>query len=245
MRLLSKTIDIEFQGDTAYCLVTAQFQGELYIAASLDSALVGDISDVDTIIIKGFSTTSTRKVIFVNMWEEEGRNPDNNPKDADGKYLYGWRILAFSLPEAGTAGSNVLITKMTVHLSSGDSLVVTDPNEFFLYRPEGLRHQIPNLTQGDSVIIRVELQSAYPDTDYVSLTYGAVRGKLFRSKKLFELVSSELNGQAYNKVYQNIWHANQYRGPKHAIINVIPRTSIHDSSAAVEEHTWGLPYLVK
>lgn len=245
MTLLSRNIEIEFQGDTAYGTVTNTFGGELIIAASLDSALTGDSTDVDTVLVKSFNTTMTRKIIFKNNWEDQGRKPKDNPKDAKGRPLNGWQILAFSLPEAGTEVSGVTITKITVFLPDGDSIIVTEPNDHYLYRPEGIPHQIPHLGQGEPVTVRLEMQSAYADTDYVTLTHGAVRGAMQRSKKRFELVSSEYNGQYYEKVYENIWTVNQHRGPKHAVINVLPAVTIREYSSAVEENTWGVPYRVQ
>ena len=151
-----------------------------------------------------------------------------------------------SLPNGGTETNNIEITKLTIILPDGREIVVDDPNEYYLTRDPGLRDQLPIITRGESVTIRVELNSAYEADDFVTLTYGGLRDDRYhRSKRRFEIVSSELDGAYYKKVYENTWEANRFPGIKHAIINATPRQVIFDDETIVETNSWGIPYIVK
>ncbi len=186
----------------------------------------------DTLISKSFTTTVTRKIIFEKIAEDE--NPLNN-----------WRMVATSLPEGGTITENIAITKVTVDLPDGEKIEVENPNDYYIFKGPGHSRQMPHMGRGEQINLTVELQSAYADTDYVSLTYGAMKkGKKNRAKKLFELVSSEFDGTVYNKVYKGTWEVRQARGYKHAVINVLPKQVLYDTTTPVEEKSWGIPYKV-
>ena len=105
MALVSKNLDVVFQGDSAFGTLTKTFNGILFIAASYDSITPGG-SNVDTLIKKPFSTTVTRKLIFRKV------NNTNNPNK-------NWRLIAISLPEGGTPNANVEIKKLSIFLPGG------------------------------------------------------------------------------------------------------------------------------
>ncbi|NOX66945.1 MAG: hypothetical protein GXO85_14400 [Chlorobi bacterium] len=232
MVLVNKNIDIDIQGDSAYAFITNTFKGILFIAASYDEFSTVDSNTVDTLIQKEFTATTTRNVVLVK------RDNKINP-------LQNWKIVKVSLPEGGVITDNIQITKMSIYLPNGNEIVVDSPNDYYLTRDPGLRHQLPIIGRGEEVTIRMEVRSKYADDDFVTLTWGAFRsGRYHRSKKLFELVSSEFDGQYYNKVYENTWRANYYPGFKHAIINAMPKQVIYDDETPVETSTWGIPYLV-
>ena len=232
MFLVDRSMDVTFDGDSAIGLLTKNFSGTLYIAGSYTPADSNGHNTIDTVLQKQFSTTVTRKIIF-----EKRANtalPDSN-----------WKIKAISLPEGGTLNPAVEIASVSIFYPSGDSMLITEPNEYFLYRGPGFRHQIPVLHRFRDVRVVVEVNSAYADTDYVTLTYGAMRSnRLHRSKKRFELVSSTFDGTTYHKTYEGTWKTLQFPGWKHAIINIIPFQAVNDDSAPVEENTWGIPYIV-
>lgn len=233
MTSISRNLDVTFDGDSAYGVLTHSFEGILFIAASYDSVDFTDSAAVDTVLQKPFSTTVTRNIIFEKI--ANTRFPLRN-----------WRIVAISLPEGGTADDNIEITKLTVFTPNGDSIEVTNPNGYYLEKFPGIRRQIPVLYRFQEVRVKVELRSKYPDNDFVSLTYGAIPGgRHYRAKKLFEIVSSDFDGEFYNRVYEQTWITRQHRGPKHAIINALPYQVLHDDAADVEVSTWGMPYIVR
>jgi len=229
MRLVNMNLDIEFINDTtALGTMTKTFEGVLLIAASYDSTS----STPDTVISKPFTSVVTRKLIF--------------RKIADTPYpMRNWVIAAISLPEGGTQSPNIDITKLTVFLPNGDTMVVESPNEYFLRRWHGWWRHIPVLRRGESVMLRVELFSAYEEEDFVTLTYGADRFGHHRAKKRFELVSSTPSGDGFEKVYEQTYTTHQYPGHYHAIINAMPRQVIFDDATPVESEAWGIPYVVR
>lgn len=231
MRLVNRTITIDFQGDTAYGLVTKTFEGVLYIKGSYDP----NATNPDTLITKPFTSVVTINVIFI-----KAANTDFPTRN--------WRIAAISLPEGGTQSPNIDITRFTAFLPNGDTLVINSPNDYYLVRNWGFWrrwHHMPIVQRGDDVLLRVELNSAYADTDFVTLTFGADRFGKHRAKKKFELISSTQNGNLYEKVYEQNFRTHQFPGFFHAIINAMPKQVVFDDSTPVEMESWGVPYFVK
>ncbi|MCX6150639.1 MAG: hypothetical protein NTX22_08965 [Ignavibacteriales bacterium] len=232
MTSVNRNLDVTVNGDTAYGLLTKTFNGILFIAASYEPVDPANNPVVDTLIKKSFTTTITRKIIFVKA--------ANTMRPLDN-----WKIAAISLPEGGTLTNNIEITKLTIFLANGDTLVVNSPNDYFLYKNGIKRHQLPNLSRGEATLIRVEVKSAYADTDFVTLTYGADIKGMHRSKRKLELISSSFDGQFYSKVYEQSYVTHQWNGHYHAIINAMPRQVVFDDATSVECKTWGIPYFVK
>lgn len=179
-----------------------------------------------------------------------GPNGNSGPGDKPGSFgdldRLDWKIVSVSLPEGGTGSSNIFITKMTITLPDGEEVAIESPNDFYMERIPGRPHQIPSFSQGESILVRVELQSAYADTDFVCLTYGAQQGRGYnRTKKRFELVSESFDGQFYSRTYEAEWISRPDRGPKHAIVRAVPKQVVFDDETIVEVNTWGVPYIVK
>jgi hypothetical protein len=229
VRLVNRNLNIEFQGDSAIGTLTKTYEGVLLIAASYS-----DTSSVpDTIIQKPFTTTVTRKLIFIKVAKTD-------------RPLLNWKIAAISLPEGGTGSANIQIQKVIVSIDGQDDLVIESPTDNFLNRWKKWWREIPVLHLNQPVKIQVEVKSAYADTDFVTLTYGADLRGFHRAKKRFELVSSTPDGNGfYTKVYEQSYTANPYRGFFHAVINAFPSQVIFDDAAPVETSMWGIPYIVK
>ncbi len=229
MRLVSRNLNIEFSGDTlAFGTLTKTFEGLLLIAASYDSTS----SEPDTVIEKPFTAVITRNIIFKRI----ARTPFP---------MRNWIIAAISLPEGGTQSPNIDITKLTVFLPNGDTMVVDSPNEYYLRRGWGWWRRVPIIGRGESVTLRVELFSAYEEDDFVTLTYGSDRFGHHRAKKLFDLVSSTPVGDGFEKVYEQTYTTHQFPGHYHAIITAMPRQVVFDDSTPVESESWGIPYFVR
>lgn len=231
MRLVNRTITINFEGDTAYGLVTKTFEGVLFIKGSYDP----NAGNPDTLITKAFTSVVTRNVVFIKIASTEF--PIRN-----------WRIAAISLPEGGTQSPNLDITKFTAFLPNGDTLVINSPNDYYLVRHWGWWwrwHHVPVINRGEDVLLRVELTSAYADTDFVTLTFGGDRNGLHKAKRKFELISSTQNGNVYEKVYEQTFRTHQFPGFFHAIINGMPKQVVYDDSTPVEMESWGIPYFVR
>ncbi len=230
---ITRNLTTNIIGDTAYGLMTHTFTGALWIYASIDSARWGDTTQVDTIIKKPFTTTVSRNLIFTRI----GRT--NRPK-------LNWKLQAVSLPEGGTSlQNNIRITKLTV-TSSVDTFSVTDPLTFYLKRGIGWWRQYPVIPKNSSVNLRLEVFSTAQDTDFVTLTFGAVWPNGYhRAKKKFILLSSTPTTNGYLKVYEQNYSSYQYAGHFHAIIDAMPKAVIFDDTAPVESSMWAFPYIVK
>ena len=227
-------------GDTVEGSLIRNFEGKLIIAASYDSVYFYGGKIVDTVITKPFATTITRNLKFVKIGDSE--IPEEN-----------WKLIAISLPQGGTNSSSVMIDKMTI-ITENDTLVIEDANDYFLYKSEKKimhqmrqwRAQLPQIKKGGSLSVMVEVLSPYNESEFVTLTYGADQKGFNKTKRLFELKSSQQEGNLYRKVYEKSWDTvNQFAGHHHAIVNVTPKQVLFDDSAPVESNTWGIPYIVK
>jgi hypothetical protein len=265
MKLVNKNIDIKIEDDSAFAYVENTFEGILYIAASYEPYQEIDNAIVDTVVEKPFTTLVTHNVIFARRsnWGlnffgnpdaiEDGSGRDQNSDQGDGGvhgvidlHRRAWKIVAVSLVEGGTGSANILITKLSLTLPDGREIVVESPNDFYLYRILGRPDQVPALSSGEDVLLKVELQSAYADTDFVSLTFGALSDRRFsRQKRLLELISEEFDGQFYMRTFQIEWKPRNDRGPKHAVVNAMPRQVVFDDETEVEAHSWGTPYIIR
>lgn len=228
VRLVSSNLSYTTSGDTAYGILTQNFEGVLYIAGSFSP----DSLVKDTVIQKPFTTVVTRNIIYVKVGNT------NHP-------LLNWKIAAISLPQGGTVNSNVRITKLVVTLANGDTISVNNPNDYYLARGKGRWKEMPVFNPGRQVTIQVELNSAYADTDFITLTHGADFRGMHREKNKFDLISTTQTADGYAKVYRGTFKTNLFPGYFHAVINTYSKQEIYDNTSPVEIDSWGVPYLVR
>lgn len=231
VRLVNRNLNVEIRGDTAYGKLTNTYEGVLLISASYDSAA----TEPDTVVQKPFTAVVTRNLIFVKVGHSD--RPYRN-----------WKLAAISLPEGGALSPNIEIAKITIFLPSGDTIVVESPNDYYLARHHAwwLRwRDIPIIPRDESVLVRVEILSAYEEEDFVTVTFGKNRFHGNRYKKRFELVSSTPIFGGYEKVYEQTFRTHGFPGFFHAIVNAFPKQVIYDDAAPVESSMWGIPYFVQ
>ncbi len=229
---VSRTFSQTILSDTAYVTVNYNFAGNFFLVASYDSSAIGDTTKIDTVIVKPFTSVATRKLIFVRV--NSTRNPRIN-----------WKLVAVSLPEGGTVTSNLQIQKLSIYLPSGDSIVVTSPNDYYLSKFAGVRKLIPVVTRGLQVRVKLDVFSTYAEDDIVVLTYGANSFGRFKEKRILTLVSSTPALNGYNKVYEQTFRPLQLGGLYHALVDVMSRGSIYTDNRPFENKVWGFPYYVK
>jgi len=198
--------------------------------------IVGSYSNsgrsADTVIRKPFVETETRVARFVRV-DSTGLPP-----------WKGWRLTALSLLKGGTENTDVVINQAIIFLPSGDSLVVTSPNDYFLNvgkRPP----QVPEIRRGDQLLIRLTLTSTQPDTEVVFLRHGADKRGFNRLRQRFHLVSETQNGFGYSRVYEITVKAHWHFGRFNAVAEAITHQSIFDDAAPFENNYWGVPYVVR
>lgn len=261
-------------GDTAYGVSTKTFTGTLYIAGAYADSTDSDSTDgddedfdddhksrVDTVIQKPFTVMVTRNIIFEKI-------------DTTGEIKKDWKILAVSLPEGGTGSPNISIKKLTLTLATGDTVIVTSPNEYYVsrdtdkkwgykgnYGPGGYwKHghhgyrfgfgfaflsQFFSYRFNEPVKLKLEVESAYEDEEYSAVTFGGSKYRNHKYKNRLELVSSEFNGVTYNKVYEGKFKHKLWKGYFHAVINLVPYHVVNDDGTPVEAVSWGIPYKVE
>ncbi|MCC6550521.1 MAG: hypothetical protein IT279_10665 [Ignavibacteriaceae bacterium] len=224
----------QIDGDSAYVTMTSTYTGVFIIEASYEPVTPGDTTaTADTVIQKPFTSVIVKNMVFVRI------NSSSNPR-------LNWKLVKVSLPAGGTVTNNISITKAVLTFANGDSLVITNPNEFFLSRnPSGARRDIPVLLRNSAVRLRVEIFSAYADDDFVTLTHSANLRGFFRVKRRLMLVSTEVSGAGYAKVYEQTFLAGSAQGHFHAVIDATPRGVIFESASQFETKVWGVPYIVR
>lgn len=263
-------LELTIAGDTAYGVSTKTFTGTLYIAASLDEFTTGDTAVVDTIIEKPFTTVVTRNVIFVKVAETGDQRRDwkiisvSLPEGGTGTTNIYITKLTVTLPSGevlevtspndyylsrntgdrmgnkgnqGQGGPNGNRGQGGPRGNSGLGVRLGFDNNFM--------GQFPMINSGEPILLTVELESAYSDTDHVAVSFGGDKLGRNRAKNSFELVSSVSNGGTYSKVYQGEFRPRAMHGFFHAVLRAIPYHVVHDDSTPVEEVCWGIPYAVQ
>lgn len=228
----TRNFSVQISGDTAYGVMTHTCTGILFIAASYDSVIVGDSTDVDTLIQKPFTAIVTRNLIFVKIANT------NRPR-------MNWRLAAHSLAKGGTNSSNIDIKNLAVFLPNGDSLVINDPLNYYLQHSPGKWRQLPTLYRGQNVTIEAKVFSAYEENDFVTLTFGADLRGHHRAKKRFEFINSVSVAGGFLKTYRVSFTTHQFVGFYCSVIDAMPFGVLRDDSAPVESSAWGVPYIVK
>lgn len=185
----------------------------------------------DTVITKPLKEVFKRKVQVV---KREGNDTLRT--------IRRWRVWAVSLVQGESENSNISIKKISLTFPNGDVVEITDPlNQFYRHGFLGHRRgEVPLFNSGQDVKIRVTVQSAMPDTDLVSMTYGVDRFGFHRLRKLFNMV--ERNGN--EEIYESTVRVHTHRGSFNAMIHAISRESLFDDSAPVSISVWGVPYIV-
>ena len=233
MHLVQRNLELTFEGDEAFGTLTKTFEGVLFIVAASEPIDV-PIDEIDLDVYeKSFSTVITRNLKFVKVDNTE--DPRKN-----------WKLVAISLPVGGTLDNNIEIESVTIYLPDGESIIITEPLEYFLSRGPSLERLVPTLAQFETVGVEVNIKSIYPEVDYVTLTHGALRvRKNIRAKRRFSYVEDYQDHDGYYyRTYKGEWVVNQFKGFKHAVINAFPWGVIKDSVAPVESSSWGIPYIV-
>ena len=247
---------------TATGTLVQKYEGELIIAGSFQQPDSGKYATVDTVIHKPFSTTITRIITFKKV-------------DTTGTQWKDWRITGISLPAGGTGGDNVTIDKMTLTAEDGTSVEINDPNSYFFnvgnekygdddndgyhfgfdnnmqlgktdwHHHWGWKFMFMIFRRHQKLNISLEVLSKSADKDFITITHGASMSGGSRMKSKFGLVSSVKEGDYYRKTYEGKWYTNSSACRTHAVINVLPGSTVSDTTNAnVEEKTWGIPYKI-
>ena len=242
---VSRTIDVDFDtGDTiAVAHVTKEVTGVLKIRG------IGAAGDT-VIVEKPFADTFVRNIIFKRIARETRR------------FWMNWLPVASSLVEGGSSpSSNITITELTVYLPNGGTVVVTDPESYFLrYRwvnlfqggrigsPvfPGWNNDVPEFFAGQPMKLQVKLESAALDTDIVVLRYGFGFG--YKRRVRLDMVSEEITDGLYTRVYETSQtrpvFCHFHRGFFNMAVVGMTKETLFDDVAPYAVSIWGVPYRV-
>ena len=225
----SRTVDFQDQNDTVVvATITYSISGNVIIAA-IDS--IGDTTA--TILTKPFSETTSRNVKFVRI--DRTSIPRNN-----------WRMREISAVKGGTTNSLLVINQMEAILGQ-DTVIVTDPNDYYFRLPPFLGRTIPEITTSTPTTVRLTVTSTDPDTDFVMLhrPFALLGSVLHPLHTRMTMVSEVNNGDGtYTRVYEKSWDTH-ISGWHHFFVSGITRSSLFDDSASWATVLWGFPYRVQ
>ncbi|MFA3782455.1 hypothetical protein ABRY23_05250 [Melioribacteraceae bacterium 4301-Me] len=271
MELANRQLTIDYGDSTAVGTLTSTYNGKLFILAAFNSSTTtrSGYPLPDTLVTKSFTTIITRKIQYVKVdntgdnlidWkisaislpqggtENSGVtiktltliNPDGSVLviDSPNNFFFDKGPRSENNNYSGGNNSN---NGQSGNMMGQNGHMGNGNNQF------GLSHRVmfPIFGMNQPVKVQVELESAYADTDLVTITHGAMLGGLGREKAKLNLISETNNGGTYTRVFEGKWFTNMHGGYMHAVLNALPHKSVYDSDASVEENTWGVPYLVR
>jgi hypothetical protein len=197
--------------------------------------------DTSVVLIeKPFGDQSVRNVIFKRV----ARDPE--------RFWLNWVPIATSLVAGKTVtppeDQVVMLTEVQFMKPNGDTIVVTDPTNFYLRYPwRDLPHRdaledVPEMSFGQMFTVRATLVSTSPDTDIVALKYGF--SAMARGRIGMPLISQTKNGDGtFTRVYQVPAEARHHPGFFHAgVLALSHKTLFDDDVTNYSVNWWGVPY---
>ena len=156
-----------------------------------------------------------------------------------------WRLDAVSILNGGTANSKITITQMEVLQPTGDLLVATDPDAYFMHISKGgwFMHDLPLWGFNVQVVVTATVRSNDPDTDVVTLHYVPKHDGLHRaSMQMASETGDSVNG--YLRVYSvTLAIPGNDKKFSHLVVSATTRESVSSTlTSDFSSSVWGLPY---
>jgi hypothetical protein len=203
---------------------------------------------VGTLKIKGINGAGDTVLVQKPFNDESDRNVLFKRIDRGPRFWRNWLPVATSLVEGGTVRNpQINITKLQMITRNGDTITVTDPQRFFL-RYRWLRYlngdkDMAEVHGGDSVKIKVTLESSSPDTDLVALRFGFTSQYKHRAK-MFQ-TSQQPGGLGYIKTFERTFYVHNRPGHFHAAVDAATKATLFDDDITKYSVSWwGVPYRV-
>jgi hypothetical protein len=238
---VTKNVEVTYEpGDSiAVAMVTRDILGVFRIRGIAGS---GDTVTVN----KDFHDRSQRRVVFRRVDRDSVR------------FWRNWVPVGTSLVEGGTVepNNNISILRAALYLPNGDSVEVTDPlNTLLRYRwgpmmgggmMDSMHHErppVPELLDGQQLMMRVTVKSASADTDLVVLRFGC--DPLHKRRAKMHVISSQDNGDGtFTRVYERAWMVPPVPGFFHVAVDAMTHGTIFDDAAPYSVSWWAVPYRV-
>jgi len=230
-------IKIELLGDTmAIATITKTITGHFIVNASYSDTA----THPDTVISKPYTEKHKRKVLF------------RRTRNAAQVNRY-WTPVAVTLVEGGTVPDSLnkfSIASLELTLPLGTD-TITDPLATWM-KFNRMLHGIPVIHDGDSVRIRLTVNSTDPDTERAVLrsTVRKNAGGMRTRRVIMHLDSSVPDGiqGGYTRVYSQSFRGelgmHMMLGRFNSVVDVFSHGSFYDDSAPFSNRFWELPYMV-
>ncbi|MCI0706802.1 MAG: hypothetical protein L0Y80_04860 [Ignavibacteriae bacterium] len=237
----TRNIEFVLENDTTVlATITLSWEGTLYIVAKYSAE-----DTTRTVIEKPVNEQVQRKIRFYRV--------ANSSVDDDSTVTRrGWRPAEVSGVDGGsTVDSQIDITQMEI-IYGDTTITITDPLAYFFELPGKWRHKdrplICSFGDQQDVTVRVTIESADPDTDWVHIHrpwWPALAGghPYFKPRHdRMTLVSETPSGSGFTRVYEISWET-FLRGRHTFFVSAVTRSTLFDDAAPVSTQIWGVPYI--
>ena len=231
---ITRDYQVLIQGDTlAYVTVTKTIPGEFIVGWGTRTA--------DTVIIqdtvrKPFTETVQRRVLFRRIAHTDSAR--NN-----------WRPIAVSMVQGKTLGVNAF-TIVSLEVSDKNNLIdttVIDPLSQW-FRLGLFRGSVPKYPVGDSITIKLTVNSSDSTAEDVFARHGIAKGWSERRRAKMQLQSSAGNEGGYTRVYIRTFRAGLPARSSFArcniIIDVLSHGTVFSRTSPFSNEYWGVPYII-
>jgi hypothetical protein len=225
-------------GDSsALVTITKTLPGEFWVGVGQKTA---DTVIIDSVIKKPFTQVVTRKVRFIRVARTD--NPLKN-----------WVPVAITMVAGRTKPDSLnhfsIASLELEHVGQFDT-TYTDPLQTW-FRLGLFRGSIPQFRIGDSIRVRVTVNSAYDSAETAHLRYGIAGDGPERRRTVMRLVSTTGGSGNYTRVYERkfIVKLPMFMPPGilavrfNAIVDILSWGSIYVSDAPFVNEFWGTPYV--
>jgi hypothetical protein len=226
-------------GDSnALVTITKILPGEFWVGIGFKTP---DTLVVDSIIKKPFTEVVKRKVRFIRV--ARGEHPFRN-----------WVPVAITMVLGKTRPdslNNFSIASLEVEQIGHFDTTYTDPLQTW-FRLGLFRGSIPHFRTGDSIRVRVALNSSNDSAEISHLRFGIAGDGGERRRTVMHLVSTTGGGGSFTRVYERVFVARLPRflpigvlaARFNAVVDVISYGSIYVNDAPFTNEFWGTPYIV-
>lgn len=156
-----------------------------------------------------------------------------------------WRLDAISVVNGGTTNAQVTIQKVQVVPPSGDTIVATDPDNYWMQVTHGwMHHPIPLWGYHSQVTVIVTEHSTDVDSDWVVLHYAPGPNVPGVHRAAMTLVSSTPDPTGFTRVYSITFTIpNNARKFSHLVVSATTSGSLYSATATdFSNSIWGIPY---
>jgi len=230
-----RTTETRLVGDSiAFVVTTRTVPAEMRIGIQFPNGIPGVI---DSVIKKPFTLSVKRSVRFDRI--ARTADPDSN-----------WRPAAISLVYGSSVPGDAKSFGITgMEITGKFGTTITNPLDTWFRYGRWIRSGIPQFSAGDSITVRVTLQSRSDSAEVVFLRHGFAGVLAERHRIRMRLASVVAVGGAITRTYERLLIASPL--PRHilaarltATVDAFSYNTLYENSGSVSNEFWGVPYVV-